>query len=280
MSTKICSKCKQEKNVELFYKSIHQKDGFTNQCKSCVKQSYEDKKDKKLEYQKSYRTRNIEKITEYQKNYKTRNKEKISERGKQFYKENKDKVLLWQKNYRESDNDKIKYRNKRYYNTFALYLTYRNQLTVDEEPRLAEDGISLEVRCKYCGKYYIPTNQQVMNRILAINGNGNGDQFLYCSEGCKKSCSVYKQRKYPKGFKPATSREVQPQLRKLVLERDNWTCQKSGSIEELHCHHIDPVINNPIESADTDNCITYCSSCHKETHQQDGCKYGELKKCR
>jgi len=80
--------------------------------------------------------------------------------------------------------------------------------------------------------------------------------------------------------KPATSREVQPALRKLVLERDDWTCQKCDSQENgLHCHHIDPVINNPIESSDIDNCITLCKSCHKEIHKLPNCQYTNLR-CR
>jgi len=139
----------------------------------------------------------------------------------------------------------------------------------------------LETKCFYCNKWYIPSINSVWRRLQTIKGTGNrrGELHLYCSEGCKYSCSTYGQKLYPKGFKPATSREVQPQLRKLVLERDNWTCQKCGSTDELHCHHIDPVVNNPIESADVDNCITYCVECHKEAHQQDGCGYNELKNC-
>ena len=70
----------------------------------------------------------------------------------------------------------------------------------------------------------------------------------------------------------------------MVLERDQWTCHKchSSKLEnnnlELHCHHIDPVVNNPVESADADNCITLCKECHKEVHKTiSGCKYSELK---
>jgi len=64
----------------------------------------------------------------------------------------------------------------------------------------------------------------------------------------------------------------------MVFERDGWTCQRCGeSYAELHCHHIIGVVQNPIESADVDNCITFCKVCHKEIHEQDGCKYHELR---
>lgn len=49
--------------------------------------------------------------------------------------------------------------------------------------------------------------------------------------------------------------------------------------KQLHYHHIDPVKNNPIESADIDNCITFCIDCHKDVHQLAGCTYKELKNC-
>ena len=83
--------------------------------------------------------------------------------------------------------------------------------------------------------------------------------------------------KYPKGFKKSTSREVQPDLRKMVLARDNWECQMCGSDEELHCHHITGVEQNPIESADVANCITFCKTCHKKVHSEKGCRYFELR---
>jgi len=133
----------------------------------------------------------------------------------------------------------------------------------------------LEVRCTYCNKWYKPTHIEAHNRLKGINGNGGRN--LYCSEECKQECPTYKQRSYPKSFKPTTSREVQPELRKLVFERDNWSCVKCSNTNNLHCHHIDPVINNPIESADLDKCITLCKECHKEIHKREGCKNNQLK---
>ena len=47
---------------------------------------------------------------------------------------------------------------------------------------------------------------------------------------------------------------------------------------ELHCHHVLPINESPVESADKDNCITVCKQCHLEIHQTvSGCGYGELK---
>ena len=136
----------------------------------------------------------------------------------------------------------------------------------------------MQVKCTYCGKWYVPTTDSVQKRIKALDGRGTGENRFYCSSNCKAACSIYRQVKYPKGFKPSTSREVQPELRQLVFERDSYTCQKCNKSDvEIHCHHIDPVSQNPIESADMDNCITLCKSCHKEVHKQSGCSLQELK---
>jgi len=161
------------------------------------------------------------------------------------------------------------------------YETYAEQISYAENVRRnSNDKNILEVKCAYCGQWFTPSIPNLNSRIQSLKGNALGEHRLYCSNGCKKACPIFGQYKYPKGFKPATSREVQPQLRQMVLKRDDYTCQKCDKMidaVELHCHHIDPVANNPIESADTDNCITFCKDCHKEVHKQSGCKYHELR---
>ena len=69
METLKCTKCKEIKSTDLFYKDKNRKTGFQNQCKICKKAQYKE------------------------------NKEKISEQRKQFYKENKEKLLEYQKQY-------------------------------------------------------------------------------------------------------------------------------------------------------------------------------------
>ena len=136
----------------------------------------------------------------------------------------------------------------------------------------------IELECSYCGKFFNPTTTAIYLRISVLEGKSSGESNFYCSEHCKKACPTYGQKLYPKGFKPATSREVQPQLRKLVLKRDNYKCQVCGTGDsELHCHHITGVEINPVESADVDNCVTLCKLCHKKAHKFPGCTYNELK---
>ena len=120
----------------------------------------------------------------------------------------------------------------------------------------------------------------VRRRLYALEGRAPGEQNFYCSENCKKACPTYGQIKYPKDFYIKSLREVQPDLRKLVLSRDNYCCQICAaelSDVVLHCHHIYPVNLYPVESADVDTCITLCEECHKYVHTLPGCGYNDLK---
>lgn len=151
---------------------------------------------------------------------------------------------------------------------------------IEDVRRDPNNRSALQVKCVYCGKWFSPSSRQVDHRATYLNGRaGKGEGRFYCSDQCKQACPIWRQIKYPRGHAQGTSREVQPELRKLVFARDNYACQKCGAAEHLHCHHIDPVAMNPIESADMDNCITVCKYCHQQIHSRSGCKPSDLAKC-
>jgi hypothetical protein len=142
----------------------------------------------------------------------------------------------------------------------------------------------LEVECTYCGKWFVPRRIDVTSRIRSLEGKIAGECRLYCSDNCKHECPIY----YRVLFSAVEtddnnlSREVQPQLRQIVFERDNYTCQKCRKTKDelevgLHCHHIEGIRWEPLESADIDKCTTYCKQCHEETHKKDGCTYDDMK---
>ena len=171
------------------------------------------------------------------------------------------------------------------------YDTCVHQLEWCEEVRRnKEDPKILEVKCFKCNNWYVPTLSSVNNRIQHLKGNVKVEHKFYCSDECKNSCSIYgkspeqleKQDAVRAGRLPwlELTREVQPQLRKMVLERDEHKCVKCNNSNNLQCHHIYPVSTNPLESADVDNCMTLCKECHKKIHQKvDGCGYGQLRRC-
>jgi len=160
----------------------------------------------------------------------------------------------------------------------SVYDTYASQILWCESIRRnKQDRNILEVKCTYCGKWYKPTYISLSNRLRFLKGSSKWEGRLYCSDECKNECPIYHKSKYPKDFKPATSREVQPELRQIVLKRDGYKCVKCGSDKSLHCHHLEGIRWEPIESADIDKCITLCKSCHIEVHKQPDCGYNDMK---
>ena len=159
----------------------------------------------------------------------------------------------------------------------------------EEVKRNKRDPNILEVKCFKCGKWYTPTLANLNSRIQILKNNDNyqGQSRFYCSNKCKNTCSVFGKRvdtlmkqdaiKSGRMSWLELEREVQPELRQMVLDRDEYQCVKCDNTDDLHCHHILPVAVEPIESADIDNCITLCKECHKEVHKQDGCRYNQLK---
>ena len=255
-------------------KKLYNEQYVKNNKDNCQKLRDKNKKNKKA-YDKQYRLDNKEKIKIKDALYYKNNKAVLAEKHRQYHINNKDKV----KQYYKENKGRFTLMRKKASLSDAEYIKYHDKLTVDESPRKAEDGIYLEVKCRYCGKYFIPTNREVSHRINALNNTG-GSKSLYCSKGCKQACPIYNQQVNIKGFKKATSREVQPQLRQMVLARDNWKCQicnKTSDEVQLHCHHILPINESPIESADISNCVTLCKTCHKEVHRLPGCNYYELR---
>jgi hypothetical protein len=160
--------------------------------------------------------------------------------------------------------------------------TYARQLQPIELVRRDPESTNhLQIKCAYCGRWFSPNLRQVSDRIAAISGKRglSTENRFYCSQPCKRNCGVFRTKTFVKTGGQATSREVQPELRQIVFERDLWECQICGDENNLHCHHIEGVAQNPIESADVDNCVTLCKTHHKLVHSKVGCRYSDLK-CR
>ncbi len=234
---------------------------------------------------------------------------KVSEEQKQkmreYYQNNKETVLKQQKEYRDANVEKIKKRSKKYREENkeilsekrkqpAKYDQFYDKISLyygeDEIRRDPDNPDLIQVRCQNqnCREWFNPSINQLYNRLHSIYGIDGGSNYMYCSDECKKSCAVFGQREFPKGFlkskkKSNNGREVPAGLRELVFDRDKYTCQKCGkSITDfpdliLQCHHIKPINEDPILEADKDNCITLCDECHKWVHLNiPGCSYIEL----
>jgi len=231
-------------HINNFYKNKGRTRGVDSFCKDCVRII-----NKRNKTQKIVVTRKFCKSCEIEKEINQFHKDKTSNDGHQHY------CIDCRKKYLES---------------FAKFDKFSDQL-IEDIQRDPKDNQILQVKCVTCNNWFNPTIGQTRSRINAINGNTNNigvQNNFYCSDQCKNSCSIFRMRN---NYRP-----LQKQLRNLKL-LEYQDCIKCGSIDSLIAHHIDPVVNNPIESADLDNIVLVCSDCHTVIHQQPGCTFQELK---
>ena len=132
-----------------------------------------------------------------------------------------------------------------------------------EELKEDEYG-EIVVQCKNekCKQWFKPTYVQLYERIRQVESEyGNGGLYFYCSDECKNSCILYglKSDPYSENELPYTQEEYNIWNR-AVLEQDIFECQKCGSKENLHCHHINPVKTHPHLALDPTNEIVLISA--------------------
>ena len=169
----------------------------------------------------------------------------------------------------------------------ALYETFAQQLKPIEEVRrrrFKELGeADMQVRCYHCKKWFYPTRNQVDNRIQNLRSGGDGMHF-YCKEECKESCSIYSQKKFPKGYLPESNRPyVDPYWRSEVIKRAKGKCERcnepTSKCGPLIAHHEKPATLFPMLANDIDNGWAVCEPCHYILiHSQEGCGLYELRR--
>ncbi len=210
---------------------------------------------------------------------KKENGEKANKNSVMWQKNNPDKVSAIRERTIKKNKDKISKKLKSWRREYALFDSYGEKLSLYEESIENRNGY-LFVRCTYCDKWMQPTNQMIGARLGVLYGHMQGESRFYCSDNCKKACPVFNQKLYYKGQSvKSSSREVMPELRKMALLRDGHRCQdcgENGECDQLHVHHIKPVADDPIESADLDNVVTLCKQCHIQVHRVPGCGFLEL----
>ena len=160
MKTKICSNCKEDKDICYFGEKKTTKDGYQSRCKECRKIESQKRKEKYPNHNQEYHEKNKEKLNkrnriyyhnnkEYFTDWTNKNRDNINERRRENYKnnvelerekrkiykeENKEKILKHQHNYRLKNYEKIKNNRKIYreINKDRINAYYRERRKTDE----------------------------------------------------------------------------------------------------------------------------------------------------
>lgn len=294
---KVCTVCGGEKDSVDFGNCKSSKDGKKPQCKSCRSKSA-----------RVYSKNNAKACRRRAKEYRLANLETVKARESEYRKKNRSTELARERARRAKDPEKYKAKNKEYYDRNPEYHKERSRIYVENNrdvvnarskasrgrptkskswagsDKLPEcydsqlfDGV-VTVVCKYCGIRFIPTLgavRECSSHYLGSASSG-GECNMYCSDKCKGDCITFNQKKYPRGFKPH-QRELQDAWAKVVKERDGYKCQRCGSKENLHAHHILPIATE-YDAWHIDNGITFCVECHYGyAHKLQSCSLNELR---
>ena len=121
--TKICTMCKKEIDICNFHKDKNTQDGFRSHCKNCIKDRYNNNKDKYKKRQKEnynpeskseYYKKKKQIILEKNKEYKLLNKEKLIQYRKERYNNDKERFLSYTKDYYKLNKEKVLNRQLEY----------------------------------------------------------------------------------------------------------------------------------------------------------------------
>jgi len=98
-----------------------------------------------------------------------------------------------------------------------------------EDYRWNEEKIKIEVKCKFCDKWFIPKYQALYDRIRAIEHElGNGKAFLYCCDDHKFKCP------YSNRVSPQELTKYQIYYRKVLIETGKSIKNNPDKIKNLH----------------------------------------------
>lgn len=103
METKICNKCKEEKEICDYGKSGNSKDGLSRICKKCNN-----------ERGKQYAKENYEKVLETQRKWRKENQERVRKRSYKWVKNNRDKANEMKRNWLSKNPEKRKQYRENY----------------------------------------------------------------------------------------------------------------------------------------------------------------------
>lgn len=201
--TKSCSRCKIEKPITEFYSDKQKRDGFSCQCRSCIKiRQYQYRRlnpDKVKKIGKKSRQNNREKVAERKRIWQEANREKHREYSKkwreqnrevslQYYQDNKEKLSEINRLWKKENPEKVRRYNRK---RRAMELQVSEQYIKEDE---AYTRSLFEDQCFRCGS----TDNLTIDHHRPLSrryGLSRGNAVLLC-----RSCNSSKNNKEPEDF--------------------------------------------------------------------------------
>ena len=187
METKICSKCKEDKNICEFYVDPNNKK-YRASCKICFNLNA-----------KKYRDCNKNKIKEYTKNYRFINKETIKEKSKLYREKNEEKIKEKQKSvsrkYYLNNREIVKERSKKFRKNNPTYsFEYR-----EKNPTYSNDY--QQNRKKYDPIFKITYNMRARMSVFLKSNNITKKNKTFDIVGCSPEfLKEYLEQKFTEGM--------------------------------------------------------------------------------
>jgi len=117
------------------------------------------------------------------------------------------------------------------------------------------------VRCKKCNKWFRPTSNQIIARVVAVENPKKAEECnFYCSDKCYRA-SV---KKTPLNAKTILTYRSYQIWKSSILE--NAECILCGSIKKLELHHVLPRRDYPELVVEKENVVPMCEKCHDIFH--------------
>ena len=121
---KVCTKCKESKELDEFYKSKHHKHGVGSSCKECTKhearENHHKNKERNNKNSSDYYKKNKEEQLKERKKYQQKNKEKIAKRSREHHEENKESINEKKRERYQENKESINTKRRKVYQTVEL----------------------------------------------------------------------------------------------------------------------------------------------------------------
>lgn len=152
VTSKVCTKCKEEKALEEFNRDKNKKYGRSSYCRACVnsynKKYYKNNYNKIKKKVKLYRENNIEKVKDTNKAWRDANPGKMRAYKKVYVETNPDKVKASKKKYADANRDK----KKEYYQRNKKNIATNQRKKYREDP-VFRTIVSLRRQTSRLGNY-------------------------------------------------------------------------------------------------------------------------------